>query len=420
MIVNDIENPSYCAAPLRRIREEADGGKYLDPFFGRISNIEEKDMAVLISEAADNPRTVYYAARRWSKELLSKGCSSAPDRIYFEVTNKCNLHCRMCYRNAGSELSNEMDTTSAMNLIRKLAAIGVHELRFTGGEPTTRDDIPDLIDCAAQCGLFVTLGTNGIWPESLADSIIKKPVGRYLVSLDGPGPVNDSIRGKGSFERAMLTVKMLINTGKNVRVNMLLTRSALKHLDEFAMMCSACGVRHLSMIVPRPAGRAANEEFRNELPTHDDMNNAALAIEPLRNKYGIIIEFQYNVYGRQMIGQSSDPAVQKIMSCPAGREAAFISPDGMLYACGCAPDWAGSRLLKDIFVAGNVLNMSASDIWHCWQFSKVWNVFRDLHKSKSKDCFECRHYGAGCFGSCPIHSYIAEGRFDGPDPMCWI
>ena len=427
MIINDISNVTDVTevtdpteTPLKRIREEAKGGLCFDAKTGRISHIEEKEMPACKTEAENNPRVLYYAARRWSNHPFSEGCSSAPNRIYFEVTNQCNLYCKTCYRNAGSALPKEMDTEGAKNLIKKLAAIGVHELRLTGGEPTVRADILELIDCAAHCGLYITMGTNGIWSKAMTNALTERPIGRFLVSLDGPGLVNDNIRGAGSFAMTMRTMKTLIDKNRNVRVNMLLTRSALKHLDEFAEICVNSGVLHLSMIVPRPAGRAASEALSSEIPTPSDMEDAALSIVPIKKRYGLSIEFQYNIYGDHVSGQGSDPVVQKILSCPAGREAAFISPEGLLYACGCTPDWAGNPSRKNTFVAGNVTDMSAYDLWRTWQTSATWGVFRALHKSKDKSCFACRYYGAGCFGSCPIHAYIEENKFNGSDPMCWV
>ena len=109
---------------------------------------------------------------------------------------------------------------------------------------------------------------------------------------------------------------------------MLLTKGTLEHLDDFIKICIANGIKHLAMIVPRPAGRAANPNIDSELPDYNDINNAARVMNALTKSSGINIEFQYNFYGTGSIGQSSDPVVQKITGCPAGRKSAFISPEG--------------------------------------------------------------------------------------------
>ena len=80
-----------------------------------------------------------------------------------EVTRRCNLRCRYCFADGGScEADPSMDELKAA--IRDIAAkCGGPLLQFSGGEPTLRDDLPELVRYAKEAGCSYTqVNTNGI------------------------------------------------------------------------------------------------------------------------------------------------------------------------------------------------------------------------------------------------------------------
>ncbi|MHA2434188.1 MAG: PqqD family peptide modification chaperone, partial [Candidatus Thorarchaeota archaeon] len=84
------------------------------------------------------------------------------------LTYRCQNRCMFCYADAGYRNTEELDTTSLRRIIWKI----FHEahcpsLSFTGGEPTLRNDLPELIEYAKSLkernqGMRVNLITNGI------------------------------------------------------------------------------------------------------------------------------------------------------------------------------------------------------------------------------------------------------------------
>ncbi len=404
------------APPRQRVREERVGGQAFDPGTGEVTSLTEDELQALRRAAAEDDTLRYFATRSWTSGVLPEGCLSTPNRIYLEVTGRCNLSCVMCYREGEDE--EEFPTEELTDLIGRLAAIGVHEIRFTGGEPTVRDDLPALIDAALGHGLYTSLGTNGVWREGLARELLARPIGRYLVSLDGPEEINDALRGAGAFARTAATLSRLVTAGRKVRVNTVITPHVLDMLPDFARQLADRGVRHLSLIAPRPTGRGATDAFNTDRPGAAEMARVSRMLPDLQGQTGVQVEFQYGSDAGTATGQSSDPVIRKVLCCPAGREAAFISPAGWLHACGCSPGGSADAAARAPFAAGNVRGLSARALHALWLGSDVWGVFRDLRRSKHAACFTCARYGNGCFGSCPVHAYLASGDFAGPDPLC--
>lgn len=102
--------------------------------------------------------------------------------------------------------------------ISKSAGSNLCWLNITGGEPTDRHDLPEIIRIfKTNCPnlLFVNLSTNGLRPNHIENIVqqiasLSIPVFAVNVSLDGPREINDQIRGiKGSFDKVIETYKLI-------------------------------------------------------------------------------------------------------------------------------------------------------------------------------------------------------------------
>lgn len=80
-----------------------------------------------------------------------------------EVTQRCNLNCRFCFANAGSELDEpSMDVIEGWYK-NVLAASGPVNIQLSGGEPTLRNDLPEIVEMGRALGFnFIQLNTNGL------------------------------------------------------------------------------------------------------------------------------------------------------------------------------------------------------------------------------------------------------------------
>lgn len=132
------------------------------------------------------------------------------------LTYRCQNRCTFCYADAPrrGRAVHEMSTDEVRVIIDRIAdEAHCPTLSFTGGEPTLREDLPELIAYAASKGLRVNLITNGLrcaeadYVQSLADAGLESA----QVSLEGGAPaVHDAItQHPGSWERTVQAVRHL-------------------------------------------------------------------------------------------------------------------------------------------------------------------------------------------------------------------
>jgi GTP 3',8-cyclase len=116
----------------------------------------------------------------WGREIRS---------LRVSVTDKCNFRCTYCMPAEGlAWLPREeiLDYEEIERLVRIMAAMGVEEVRLTGGEPLVRRELPTLVRLLADVpGVNdLSLTTNGILLDRLAGPLVEAGLRRLNVSLD--------------------------------------------------------------------------------------------------------------------------------------------------------------------------------------------------------------------------------------------
>lgn len=85
---------------------------------------------------------------------------SAPYRMDLAITYRCNNACAHCY-NGRPRNYPELSTQEWFKILDDLWKIGIPHIVFTGGEPTLREDLPELIRHAEANGQITGINTNG-------------------------------------------------------------------------------------------------------------------------------------------------------------------------------------------------------------------------------------------------------------------
>ncbi|MBQ7581212.1 MAG: radical SAM protein [Lachnospiraceae bacterium] len=159
----------------------------------------------------------------------------------------CNQQCVHCYA-AGQKMAEEAElgTEEWKKIIDKCRAVGIPQVTFTGGEPTMRDDLTELI---AHAAWFVTrLNTNGI---RLTEEFCKK---LFEASLDSvqitfyskDAKAHNRLVGAPQYEQTVSGIKNALAAGLSVSVNTPLCKlnadyvETLKFLHEMGVIYVTC------------------------------------------------------------------------------------------------------------------------------------------------------------------------------------
>jgi len=121
------------------------------------------------------------------------------------LTPRCNLRCIYCHHEGEVEPEKEMPAEMVVSVARAAAELGVHSIKFTGGEPLLRRDLADLLSQMPQ-DLDISLTTNGVFLAEQAQSLAEAGLDRVNVSLDSLNPkIYRAITGcqEGDLERVL-------------------------------------------------------------------------------------------------------------------------------------------------------------------------------------------------------------------------
>jgi AdoMet-dependent heme synthase len=142
--------------------------------------------------------------------------------LWIQVTGTwCNLECRHCINTSGpgDPWLRPLDGDTVTRAIREAAALGVKEIYFTGGEPFLHAEILALLGASLEVAPTTVLTNGTVMTGRVADALrVLAEAARYSleirVSLDDPDPaLNDRIRGRGAWRRAVRALRLLADRG---------------------------------------------------------------------------------------------------------------------------------------------------------------------------------------------------------------
>lgn len=315
--------------------------------------------------------------------------------VSIELLSKCNLKCRHCYGEFGPEDTDELSTETMISILDQLKALQCRHITFTGGEVLLRDDFLEILEYGSHHNFSLTFLTNGtLVTPGMVERLAKIEGLEIQVSVDGStAEIHDSLRGKGSFDRAIRGLELLKNTGCKLYIAMVLNKSNYKILEEMEDLAKRMNAE-LNISTMIKSGQAAR-------------NLRELYIEPslyydiCKNDTSGHLEESIQVY------ESGDtPLDEYIERCNAGKRRFSIKANGDVVPCHLLPH-------IDKFLMGNVHQSGIADI--------VYNYNReerlgDLNAFDIRGCNNCPHV-AKCKGGCIAVAYAEYGDINDRDPF---
>ena len=265
----------------------------------------------------------------------------------------CNQKCLHCYA-AGQpmgetpELSTEQWKT-ALALLRKA---NIPQVTFTGGEPTLRSDLVELVQAAAW---FVTrLNTNGrlLTPELCA--------GLYEASLDSvqvtlysaEGNIHNQLVGTNGFNDTVQGIRHAVEAGLIVSVNTPLC-SLNTHYAETLRFAHSLGVRYATCSGLIPSGSACGQESRATALTPEQLTDVLRQAVDTAEELGMELDFTSPGWLDEETLRSL--GLNLIPSCGACLSNMAVTPDGKVVPC---QSWLSDEPL------GDLLHDDWADIWN--------------------------------------------------------
>jgi MoaA/NifB/PqqE/SkfB family radical SAM enzyme len=181
-------------------------------------------------------------------------------RVVLHVGYACNLRCRFCYYIEDLEKGRTRDWTTAQlkRRLRVARRLGRTAVDLTGGEPSIRPDILEVIDFARSIGYSdVNMITNGL---KLADpgfcaELVQAGLNDVLFSIHSPVESEHDYltRVKGSYRRVFLALQNMQELGVRGRVNSVVSKVNYQHVDRFLELLLPYRVRAVNLIVFNPS-----------------------------------------------------------------------------------------------------------------------------------------------------------------------
>lgn len=291
----------------------------------------------------------------------------------WNVTNKCNLFCKHCYRDAGIQADNELTTTEAKVLMVELVRAGFKMIIFSGGEPLMRPDIYELTEYAANLGLVPVFGSNGMLITEEAAKRLKKSGAKSVgISIDSLDPKkHDKFRGvSGAWRGAVNGMKNCREAGLKFQVHTTVMRWNSKEILDIADFAAAMGAsaHYTFFLVPTGRGEGIEKQI-----LHPEQYHRLLKEIMLKQKEVKIVLKPTCAPQFVRVAEEVDVKLRFSKGCLAGTSYCIITPKGDVQPCAYLS-----------MPVGNVRESSFSEIWN---ESSVLKDLRGLeYKGKCGNC----------------------------------
>lgn len=283
----------------------------------------------------------------------------------------CNQKCLHCYAaNQKYAETEELSTEEWKEVIDICKENCIPQLTFTGGEPTLRKDLVELVGYA---DWFVTrLNTNGVLlTKELCKKLYKASLDSVQVTLYSSDPeVHNKLVGANNFDKTVKGIKNAIEAGLNVSINTPLC-SLNKDYKSTLKFAKDLGVIYASSSGLIVTGNARKEESIATQLTEKEITKIIEDACKFANKNDMELSFTSP-------GWIKEEKLRKlkldIPSCGACLSNMAVAPNGNVMPC---QSW-----LSENSSLGNILDVKWKKIWNS-------NKCKKIRKNSSKVSFTC-------------------------------
>jgi len=285
--------------------------------------------------------------------------------IELAITYQCQAKCHKCYSANLNEMQRDYLTVEQIRtVIEQAMVLGIIHVNITGGEPTLRKDILEVIKACRPREIMVSLVTNALTLTREKMQLLKEAgLNTIQISLDSANQEkHDKLRGvSGCYDKVMEAASWARETDINLCFSTVLSTEDSSNKGEMHKLLDLAEREKAFLLICDSAAVGRWEGQREKMMTCAERNRV------LENLMKHPVARHHNMYNFRMK-----------TGCPAGIEKIYITAYGDVTPCD---------LIHDSF--GNVLNEDLRIIWkricsHPLYSQKMYDCIRYLEEFKMR------------------------------------
>lgn len=213
-------------------------GMSINEFSKTFSNLDEQKFSYTFFKELEENKIII--------NLSTKNYESLNDfKIYFSITDYCNLQCSHCSSSAKKITDAKFDEQKSLEIAEKIRILNPQNVIITGGEPLIHPAFKEIVKIIRKCDAKLSLMSNATLINDDNAKFISDNFETADISLDGVDENTTSlVRGKGIFEKTINGIKLLQKHGlKKIASSMVLTDVNINYADEFEKLCDSLQIK---------------------------------------------------------------------------------------------------------------------------------------------------------------------------------
>ena len=341
---------------------------------------------------------------------------SAPGRVHFYYTTKCNLNCSHCFTK-NNNVKEEMTLQQKINMLDQMYQHGINEILIGGGEPFLQSDFPDFVEECLKRNIITKVFTNGLLlnDKNLIERMRKWNLKYLSISIDGCNEEEyEKVRGVKGLHIIKNNLKLLkkkchFTIAASITINPYNYKNAKKLLKLIADM----GFDRLKVRPVKPAGNVIKN--KDVFLTADQYKHFIAETQKEWNeKYQNLFTLDFSWGDTRLVYNDKDNIIEPLditypyegYGCFAGKVNIVFDSAGNAITCGFLPDY----LTKT-----DVDNLSHKTLKEIWDKGQNFLALRNL--SGNPACLKCKYYSV-CRGGCMARNIFMGYDINLPDPWC--
>ncbi len=328
-----------------------------------------------------------------------------PLAVLAELTHRCPLQCPYCSNPVELErASGELSTEEWKKVLSELAEIGVLQIHFSGGEPTARKDLVELVRHATEVGLYSNLITSAVLltKDKLA-ALADAGLCHVQISFQGSeSNVADRVAGfRNALAQKIKAAGWARELDLPLTVNAVMHRQNLHQLPDIIQMAVDLDADRLEVANVQYYGWALKNRAAL-MPTLQQIEDTSRIVEEAEIRLKGILTIDYVV---------PDYYALRPKKCMGGwgRQFFNISPTGKILPCHAAETITGLDFES--------VRSNHSIAW-IWQNSDAFNRYRGTGWMP-EPCRSCEFKEVD-FGGCRCQAFALTGDAGNTDPACTL